>query len=76
MVKMKKMYQVFYWIKKDNHEFLHHIFVNAENAKDACKVAKQVVREKTGRNAFRPTTKAPSEAELAALRKNPYYVVD
>lgn len=73
---MKKSYQVFYWIKRDRHEFLHHIFVNAENAREACRVAKAVVKEKTGRNAFRPTTKAPSPEELEALRKNSYYVVD
>lgn len=73
---MKKSYQVFYWIKKDSHEFLHHIFVNAENAKEACKVAKNVVREETGRNAFRPTTKAPTQEQLDILRKNHYYVVD
>lgn len=73
---MKKSYQVFYWIKRDRHEFLHHIFVNAENAKEACRIAKAVVKEKTGRNAFRPTTKALDQEELDALRKNSYYVVD
>ena len=73
---MKKSYQVFYWIKRDRHEFLHHIFVNAENAREASNDAKAVVKEKTGRNAFRPTTKAPAPAELEALRKNSYYVVD
>lgn len=69
------MYQVYYWIKRDRHEYLQSIFVAAENAKEACKTAKATVREKTGRNAFRPTTKAPDPAELAELRKNPHYVI-
>ena len=70
---MTKTYQVFYWTKKYRHEYLEHVFVPANNAKDACRICKEQVREKTGRNAFRPTTKVP---DVEALRHLPYYVVD
>lgn len=53
---MKKFYQVFYIIKRNRHEEINHIFIMANNAKEACKQCKAVVFEKTGRNAFRPTT--------------------
>lgn len=56
-----KTYQVFYYIKAYRKETLHHIFVNADNSKEACKKCKEVVLEKTGRNAFRPTTKCPEK---------------
>lgn len=55
---MKKSYQVFYVIKRNHHEELNHIFIMANNAREACKKCKEVVYEKTGRNAFRPTTNA------------------
>lgn len=54
-----KNYQVFYWIKKNRHEYLEHMFVSANNSKEACRICKEQVLEQTGRNAFRPTTKAP-----------------
>ena len=54
-----KTYQVFYWIKKSRREYLEHMFVAANNAKEATQVCKQQVKEQTGRNAFRPTTKVP-----------------
>ena len=54
-----KTYQVFYWIKKNGREYLNHMYVAANAAKEATQVCKQQVREQTGRNAFRPTTKAP-----------------
>lgn len=53
---MKKSYQVFYIIKRNRHEELNHIFIMANNAREACRKCKEVVYEKTGRNAFRPTT--------------------
>lgn len=68
-----KTYQVFYWIKKNRREYLEHMFVAATNAKEACKVCKQQVKEKTGRNAFRPTTNAP---DLSEYRGNHNFVVD
>ena len=52
-----KNYQVFYWIKKNSREYLDHMFVSANNAKEACRICKEQVKEQTGRNAFRPTTK-------------------
>lgn len=70
---MSKTYQVFYWIKKNRHEYLEHMFVAANNAKDACRICKEQVKEKTGRNAFRPSTKVP---DVESLRHLPYYVVD
>lgn len=72
---MKKTYQVFYWIKQNKHEYLNHIFIKATNAKEACKTAKEVVKNKTGKNAFRPTTKVPSQEELERFAKNSYYVI-
>lgn len=68
-----KNYQVFYWIKKNSHEYLEHMFVSANNAKDACRICKEQVKEQTGRNAFRPTTKAPDVSEYANLT---HFVVD
>lgn len=68
-----KNYQVFYWIKKNSREYLEHIFVSANNAKDACRICKEQVKEQTGRNAFRPTTKAPDVSQYANLL---HFVVD
>lgn len=68
-----KNYQVFYWIKKTNREYLNHMFVSADNAKEAYKVCKQQVKEQTGRNAFRPTTKAP---DLSEYKGNHNFVID
>lgn len=63
---MKKDYQVFYVIKRGGREYLHHMFVMADNQREAIKQCKAVVFEKTGRNAFRPTTKAPDELKRFA----------
>ncbi len=52
---MRKCYQVFYIIKRNRHEELNHMFIMANNGKEACKQCKAIVFEKTGRNAFRPT---------------------
>lgn len=68
-----KTYQVFYWIKKNRNEYLEHMYVSAKTARDAFQVCKQQVKEQTGRNAFRPTTKAP---DLSVYRGNPNFVVD
>lgn len=68
-----KTYQVFYWIKKNGREYLNHMYVAANTAKEATQVCKQQVREQTGRNAFRPTTKAP---DLTAYQGNPDFVVE
>ena len=68
-----KSYQVFYWIKKNSHEYLEHMFVSANNAKDACRICKEQVKKQTGRNAFRPTIKVP---DIAYYENKPYYIVN
>ncbi len=74
---MTKCYQVFYWIKKNKMEYLEHIFIYANNAREACKKCKEVVKNKTGRNAFRPSINPPTDYEMEQYRKNwRYYVVD
>lgn len=70
-----KTYQVFYWIKKNKKEYLNHMFVSAQNSKEACRLCKELVREQTGRNAFRPTTKVPDPEFLNRLKDNPNFVV-
>lgn len=52
---MKKCYQVFYYIKSGKREELNHIFVLAQNQKEACRKCKEIVKERTRKNAFRPT---------------------
>ncbi len=73
---MIKCFQVFYWIKKNKKEYLKHMYIYAKNAKEACKKCKEEVKQQTGRNAFRATTKPYSENELDILRKYMRYVVD
>ena len=68
-----KIYQVFYWIKKNRREYLKHMFVIANTAKEATKVCKQQVKKQTGRKALRPTTKVP---DLIAYKGNPDFVVE
>lgn len=70
-----KIYQVFYWIKANKKEYLEHMFVSAQNSKEACKRCKELVKEQTGRNAFRPTTKVPDREMLKQLEHNPNFVV-
>ena len=43
---MKKDYQVFYVIKRGGREYLHHMFVMANNQREAIKQCKAVVFEK------------------------------
>lgn len=52
------------------------MFVMANTSKEACQICKQQAFEKTGRNAFRPTTRVPDPEVLEKLRKLSYYVVD
>ena len=74
---LQKNYQVFYWIKKNKMEYLEHMFVRAHNKREAYTICKEVVKERTGRNAFRPSTEPPTEKEMEQYRKNwRYYVVD
>ncbi|MCB5775826.1 MULTISPECIES: hypothetical protein [Ruminococcus] len=60
---MKKSYQVFYVIKQNGREYPYHMSVMADNQREAIKQCKAVVFEKTGRNAFRATTKAPCKTQ-------------
>lgn len=73
--KPQKSYTVYFWIKKNKHEYLRNIIVKAQSSREACKIAKEKVKEITGNNAFRPTTKAPTPEELDNLRENPYYII-
>lgn len=66
---MTKSYQVFYIIKHNRKEELNHIFVTANNQKEAIEKCKHVVFEKTGKNAFRATTKVPYEVTTISGRK-------
>lgn len=45
---MNKAYQVFYIIKRNRREELHHIFVFANNQNEAYKKCREIVYEKTG----------------------------
>lgn len=56
---LSKDYQVFYWIKKNHSEYLHHMFVRANNQKEAVQKCRNAVYEQTGRHAFKATTKVP-----------------
>ena len=53
-----KNYIVSYTIKKNCREYGESMTVTAPNAKEAARLCKLAVKEKTGRNAFRPVAKA------------------
>ena len=50
-----KTYIVKYEIKANRTAWDEEREVVARNAKEACQIVKQQVKEETGRNAFRPT---------------------
>lgn len=52
-----KTYTVWFVIKANRTEYLADVQVKARTAKDACKTVKVWYHDKTGKNAFRPTTK-------------------
>ncbi len=56
---LNKKYQVFYWLKKENGEYLRHMFVSARSQKEAIKICRDEVYRRTGRHAFKVTTKPP-----------------
>ena len=58
---MVKSYQVFYIIKKNKKEELNHMFVYANNQKEAIQKCREQVKLQTGRHAFSATTKTPVE---------------
>ena len=64
-----KTYNVFYYIKVNRIEIMKNMEIEADSSKEACAKCKEIVKEKTGRNAFRPTTKAP-DAETIEFYKN------
>ena len=59
-----KQYMVYFFVKANCTEFLAQRIVEAPNAKEACKVCKDWYHQKTGKNAFRPTTKL-DESDIA-----------
>ena len=52
-----KPYTVYYIVKANRHKYARSMVVTAGNAREACKRCKELVYEKTGRNAFHPSTK-------------------
>ena len=51
-----KSYTVYYIVKANRQEYARSMVVTAGNAREACKRCKELVYEKTGRNAFCPST--------------------
>lgn len=49
-----KEYKVVYYIKENNTETKHEMKMEAESGKEACTKVKEIVKEQTKRNAFRP----------------------
>ena len=52
-----KNYDVRYWIKANRAEVEYSMIVFAKDAKEACQICKERVKENCGRNAFRPVAK-------------------
>ena len=50
-------YTVTYYIKSSGREHECDMQVEADNAAEACKLVKDIVKEETGRNAFRTKAK-------------------
>lgn len=50
-----KQYVVYFFIKANRTEYLADVVIEAQNAKEACKLCKEWYYKKTGKNAFRPT---------------------
>jgi len=59
---MEKSYRIYYTIKMNSKEDAYNINILAKNQKEACDTVKREVYTKTGRNAFRPTTKPYKDA--------------
>ncbi len=70
---MLKTYTVYFFEKRDKTEYLSTVDVNASTAKEACRKTKEWFKTKTGRNAFRPTTKiSPKTVEIYKYRCEVY----
>lgn len=52
-----KTYIVTYYRKMNNRETEFKFAVEANNAREACKICKRKVNEQTGHNAFRPVAR-------------------
>lgn len=57
-----KTYVVYFFIKANRMEYLADVVVEAPTAKAACKLCKEWYFNKTGKNAFRPTTSITDDA--------------
>ena len=55
-------YTVTYYIKSGGREHECVMQVEADNAAEACKLVKDIVKEETGRNAFRAKAKKISNS--------------
>ena len=55
-------YTVTYYIKSGGREHECDMQVEADNAAEACKLVKDIVKEETGRNAFRAKAKKMSNS--------------
>ena len=60
-----KPYTVYYIVKANRHKYARSMVVTAGNAREACRRCKELVYEKTGRNAFYPSTKKPERYDGA-----------
>lgn len=60
-----KSYTVYYIVKANRHKYARSMVVTAGNAREACRRCKELVYEKTGRNAFYPSTKKPERYDGA-----------
>lgn len=66
-----KEYVVYFYVKANRTEYLCDVVVEAKTAVEACKLVKHWYHKKTGKNAFRPTTKKPTDtwyAERGSIR--------
>ena len=66
-----KSYTVYYIVKANRHKYARSMVVTARNAREACRRCKELVYEKTGRNAFYPSTKKPERYDGAG---RPWYI--
>lgn len=71
--KEMKTYKVYFWIKANKFEYLRSMEIESTNAKEACKKVKDIVFETTGKNAFRPQTKAITEDEIKNYERFSWY---
>jgi hypothetical protein len=66
-----KQYTVYYVIKMNSHSYTYSLDVSADTAKHAVANVKDYVWRETGRNAFTPTTKAPTNPKVEVIKGLP-----